>query len=203
MRVGEASVRPVYPGAPDSTVVGIPLPTSLAPGQSVTLVLDWDARLSTLPRRQGRKGRHYDFAQWYPRIAVYENGRWQTQPLLPQGEFYGEFASYDITLDLATDQVIGATGVPVQGDPGWGAAAAPTLEREAYAARAAAPLGLPSASPAAGRKQVRWRAEEVHHFGWSTDPAYQHEGTALPRHRRAAAPDRRARALPAERHLLE
>ena len=101
VRVGQASVRPFYPGAPDSTVVGIPLPTALAPGQSVTLSMDWDARLSTLPRRQGRKGRHYDFAQWYPRIAVFENGRWQTQPLLPQGEFYGEFGSYDVTLDVA------------------------------------------------------------------------------------------------------
>jgi len=40
-------------------------------------------------------------------------------PALSGGEFYGEFATYDVMLDLSQDQVIGATGVPVEGDPGW------------------------------------------------------------------------------------
>ena len=35
-----AAVRPVYPGAPDSTVAALPLPRRLAPGQSVTVVMD-------------------------------------------------------------------------------------------------------------------------------------------------------------------
>jgi hypothetical protein len=184
--VGGASVRPIYPGEPDSTVVGIPLPASLASGDSVTVLLDGQARLSTLPRRQGRRGRHYDFAQWYPRVAVFEEGRWQTQPLMPQGEFYGEFASYDVTLELAGDQVIGSTGVPVEGDPGWAGAAAPgtgeiSYRRDAYAHRPSEALGLlPQAAPA-GRKQVRWRAEQVHHFAWSADPEYVYEGGTVPR----------------------
>ncbi|HEX5521676.1 MAG TPA: M1 family metallopeptidase, partial [Longimicrobiaceae bacterium] len=162
-------------------VVAIPLPATLKSGETAVLMLDWDARLATLPRRQGRAGRHYDWAQWYPRIAVYENGAWQTQPLLPQGEFYGEFASYDITLDVAQDQVIGATGVPVEGDPGWRLAGGdePTYRRDAYPARAAEPLGLLEGAPAADRKRVRWRAEAVHHFGWSNDPAYRYEQGAV------------------------
>ena len=84
VRTGANAIRPVYPLSPDSTVVGIPLPAPLPSGDSVTVTLDWEARLSTLPRRQGRSGRHYDFAQWYPRIAVFERGGWSTQPLLPQ-----------------------------------------------------------------------------------------------------------------------
>src|SRR5688572_7778501 len=122
--IASAVVTSVYPGAPDSTVMGVPLPRPLATGDSITIDMEWDARPSTLPRRQGRRGRHYDFAQWYPRIAVYDRGGWQVQPLLPQGEFYGEFGSYDVTLEVAQDQVIGATGVPVEGEPGWAAAAA-------------------------------------------------------------------------------
>ena len=118
MTVDGAAVRPVYPGAPDSTVAAHPAARAARARGSVTVVMDWDARLSTLPRRQGRRGRHYDFAQWYPRIAVYDRTGGQDQPLLPQGEFYGEFARYDVTLDVAADQVIGATGVPVEGDPG-------------------------------------------------------------------------------------
>lgn len=174
--VDERNVSPVYPGAPDSTVVAIPLAAPIPPGGSVTVLLDWTARPSTLPRRQGRRGRHYDFAQWYPRIAVYDRGGWQVQPLLPQGEFYGEFGSYDVTLDLAADQVVGSTGVPVEGDPGWAGAAAggttPDLQRDAYAAEPAEPLGLIGAAAEAGRKHVRWRAEDVHHFAWSVDPEY-------------------------------
>ena len=177
-------VRPVYPGAPDSTVVGLPLARRLAPGQSVTIVMDWSARPSTVPRRQGRRGRHWDFAQWYPRIATYDRGGWQTQPLMPQGEFYGEFARYDITLDVAADQVIGATGVPVEGDPGWEGAAAvagtrPDHQRDAYGAVGAAEsLGFLPANAAAGRKRVRFVAGDVHHFAWTTNPDYIYEGGA-------------------------
>src|SRR5690606_27489071 len=119
------AVEPKYPGAPDSTVVVVALPEPLEPGESLIVDMDWDARPSTLPRRQARQGRHYDFAHWFPIVAVYDRSGWAVRPLLPQGEFYGEFMDFDVTLDVAADQVIGATGVPVEGDPGWAAAAAP------------------------------------------------------------------------------
>jgi hypothetical protein len=178
--VSDTPVRPVYPGAPDSTVVAVPLPTAVRPGETVTLTLDWDARLSTLPRRQGRQGRHYDWAHWYPRIAVRDTGGWQTQALLPQGEFFGEFARYDVTLDVARDQVIGATGVPAEGDPGWrgpdgSAPDAAFMRRNHYPVEPAAALGLLPGQPAAERKRVRWLADRVIHFAWATDPEYRYE----------------------------
>jgi hypothetical protein len=181
VRVAATNVTPVYPGAPDSTVVAIALPHPLQPGSEVTVHLDWDARLSTLPRRQGRYGRQYDFAQWYPRIAVFDRDGWQVQQLLPQGEFFGEFGRYDVTVDVAADQVIGATGVPVEGDPGWERATAagasvPGYARDAYDAGPAPRLGLLEDAPAADRKRVRWLAEEVIHFAWSTSPDYVYEG---------------------------
>jgi hypothetical protein len=171
----------VFPLAPDSTVMGVPLPQPLPPGGTVMVDMDWDARPSKLPRRQGRRGRHFDFAQWYPRIAVFDHAGWQVQPLLPQGEFFGEFGAYDVTLELAADQVIGATGVPVSGDPGWAAAAAvpgtaPELRRDFYEPRARRSLGLLGDAATAGNRQVRWRADDVHHFAWSTSPDYVYEG---------------------------
>ncbi|HEX6308772.1 MAG TPA: M1 family metallopeptidase [Longimicrobiales bacterium] len=182
IRIGDRTITPVYPGAPDSTVMGVPLPRAVPSGGAVTVDIEWQARPSTTPRRQGRRGRHYDFAQWYPRMAVYDRGGWQVQPLMPQGEFYGEFGSYDVTLDIRADQVMGATGVPVEGDPGWASAAAagaqPRLRRDAYAPRPAVRLGLLAGRPARGRKHVRWRAERVHHFAWSTSPEYIYEGGA-------------------------
>jgi hypothetical protein len=173
VQIGGRSIHPVYPLSPDSTVAAIALPTPLAPGASVDVDMDWDARLSTLPRRQGRAGRHYDFAQWYPRIAVYDRWGWEAHPLLPQGEFYGEFGSYDVTLDVAADQVIGATGVNVVGDAGY---TVTDFERRFYRRGGAFPLGMFSGEqPPAGRKWVRFHAENVHHFAWSADPAYRHD----------------------------
>lgn len=178
--VDGSAVTPVFPGSPDSTVFALPLPAPLAPGDSATVMIDWDARPSTLPRRQGRRDRHFDFAQWYPRIAVFDRGGWQVQPLLPQGEFYGEFASFDVTLDVAEDQVVGATGVPVEGDPGWERVKAtdgtePRLRAGAYPAPSADALGLLADGGDQGRKRIRWRAEDVHHFAWTTSPDYVYE----------------------------
>ena len=118
-RVQGRAGLPDYPYAPDSTVAHWRLEQPLAPGDSLTADIDWQARLSTVPRRQGRQGRRFDFAQWYPKVAVYDRHGWEYHPLYPAGEFYGEFGTYDVNLDLPADQVIGATGVPLCGDPGW------------------------------------------------------------------------------------
>lgn len=181
-RVGSTELRPHYPGAPDSTVLALPLPHGLAPGESVTVLLEWDARLATTPRRQGREGRHYDWAHWYPRIAVHDAGGWQVQPLLPQGEFWGEFARYDVTLQVARDQVLAATGVPVAGDPGWEGArsggAAPPV-RGGTEATPAVRLGLLPERVPAGARQVRWVADDVIHFGWNAAPDYIYEGGSV------------------------
>ena len=97
---------------------------------------------------------------------------------------YGEFGTFDVTLILATDQVVGATGVPVAGDPGWEKAKVwgeVHLARDAYGAVDAT---LPEV--AAGKKAVRFYARDVHHFGWATDPEFKYEGAlyrgAIPIH---------------------
>ncbi len=177
---GEA-VAPVYPGSPDSTVFYVELPRPLEPGDSVVAVIDWTARLSTHPRRQGRKGRHYDWAHWYPRIAVYGPGGWEYRPHIRPGELNGNFGTYDVTLDLPVDQVVGATGLPVEGDPGWGAVAVqgsepPRFLRDFYNIGASQPLGLLTGDAVAGRKRIRWHAEKVHNFAWSTSPDYVYMG---------------------------
>jgi hypothetical protein len=174
--VDGAPVRPVYPGAPDSTVMAVPLPRAAgAQGAAVVVEMDWDARLSTLPRRQGRAAATYDFAQWYPRIAVHDRGGWQVQPLLPQGEFFGEFGSYDVTLEVAADQVIGATGVPVEGDPGWERAAARPGTRAALPPRrlraaSAEPLGLLAGDTGAGPQARALARRGRAPLRWSTSP---------------------------------
>ena len=164
-----------YPGAPDSTVAHFKLPSPLAPRDSVRVVFEWDARPSTTPRRQGRSGRTWDFAQWYPKVAVYDRGGWEPNPLRPAGEFYGDYGTYDVTMILPEDQVVVATGVPVSGDPGWervNKGGNPVrLARDAYGA-----VDEPNVEVQSGFRAVRFLANDVHHFAWSVSPDYRYEG---------------------------
>ncbi len=190
-----SALAPDYPYAPDSTIAHWGLPRPLAPSDSMTVEIAWQARPSTLPRRQGRAGRRFDFAQWYPKVVVYDHYGWESHPLYPAGEFYGEFATYDVTLDLPLDQVVGATGVPVEGDPGWERTKAdPSLvidyQRDFYGrpggqadrrsgdsltARPPVRLTARCGAVGPGRKCVRFYAEQVHHFAFSLNPEYVYE----------------------------
>jgi hypothetical protein len=176
--IGGIEAEAQYPGAPDSTVVEFLLRRPLAPGDSTWVDLDWTARLSVIPRRQGRAGRRFDFAEWYPEVATYDRYGWEAHPLYPEGEFYGEYGTYDVTLDLAADQVCGATGVPVEGDPGWsGARATPgtpaTLQSDWYGPQSPTPNPQPPLER--GRKLVRFVARDVEHFAFSCNPDYVYE----------------------------
>jgi peptidase M1-like protein len=195
VRVDGTSVEPIWPLAPDSTIVRFVLPKPLAPGGTLTVDLEFDARPSTLPRRQGRRGRAFDFAQWYPKVVVYDRYGWEEQALYPGGEFYGEFATYLVDLEVPQDQVVGATGVPICGDPGWERANQvpdrPIQYRRDYypgapkyeaAGGDCVPSGgageRESGKLPAGRKRIVWYAENVHHFAISMNPQYRYEGSA-------------------------
>jgi len=193
-RITQSSLGvPDYPYAPDSTIAHWTLPHALAPGDSMVVEITWQARPSTLPRRQGRRDRRFDFAQWYPKVVVYDKYGWEDHPLYPGGEFYGEFAHYNVTLFVAEDQVIGATGVPMSGDPGWERANAnrsvPVDYQRDWYTRAseanarARGLFFGRANDACNvtglrerhQKCVQFEADSVHHFAFSMNPDYRYE----------------------------
>ncbi|HEY7480111.1 MAG TPA: M1 family metallopeptidase [Gemmatimonadales bacterium] len=179
VRIMGEPVEPVYPFGPDSTIVRFRLPRPLLPGDTMTVEMEWDARPSTVPRRQARRGRRFDFAQWYPKVVVYDRYGWNERPLYPAGEFYGEFAAFTVDLDVPEDQVVGATGVPVCGDPGWERAnrnrrRPVQYQRDVYGS--STPSSDVCGSAERGRKRIRWYAEKVHHFALSLNPEYRYEG---------------------------
>ena len=181
-RVNGTAVTVEYPLSPDSTVARFALPLPLAPGDSITVEFAWTARPSTVARRQARRGRSFDFSQWYPKVAVYDRDGWKPNALVPAGEFYGEFGAFDVTLVLPADQTIGATGVPVSGDPGYARVMASGSERPRLAAQAYSDLpAAPTVRVPTGYKAVRFIARNVHHFAWSTSPGFRYEGTSYVR----------------------
>ena len=58
----------------------------------------------------GHIGQSYQITQWYPKPAVYDKTGWHPFPYLDQGEFYSEFGTFDVSITLPKNYVVGATG---------------------------------------------------------------------------------------------
>ena len=94
------------------TTMRIDLPSPLRSGASVALELGW--HFAVPPQGAGRMGHDgplYEIAQWYPRIAVYDDVRgWNHEPYIGAGEFYLEYGSFDVALTVPATYIVAATG---------------------------------------------------------------------------------------------
>ena len=164
----------------DDTILEIELNQVLSPGDTLAFRLDWLSIIHPHIDRGGWEGDQFDFAQWYPKFVVYDELGWHDDPFGDWGEFYGEFGKFTVNLNLPAAQIVAATGVVVEGDPGWESVRVDTTmdwdewvlqfteERDAYLA------DLDSTE----RREVRFVAEDVHDFAWSCsqDYVYEHGG---------------------------
>ncbi|HET9293697.1 MAG TPA: hypothetical protein VFO06_05335, partial [Gemmatimonadales bacterium] len=172
VRLDGAPVLPEWPHAPDSSTARVPLPRPLLPGDTLVLTLGWEARPPAVSWRTERRGRRIDLVAWYPRLMDDSSGTDVPMPAL---------ATFLLELDLAGDQVIGGTGVPTCGDPGWAAAAnparpPPSLQRDWYGY--ARLQGSPAATchgAGPGRKRVTWYAERVTEVAYALSPTFRYE----------------------------
>jgi hypothetical protein len=94
------------------TTMRIDLASPLAAGASLDLDFAWHF---TVPEqgvgRMGRDGALYEIAQWYPRMAVYDDVHgWNHEPYIGAGEFYLEYGSFDVQLTVPASYIISATG---------------------------------------------------------------------------------------------
>jgi hypothetical protein len=61
--------------------------------------------------RMGHDGPLYEIAQWYPRLAVYDDVKgWNHEPYIGAGEFYLEYGDFDVSLTVPSSYIIAATG---------------------------------------------------------------------------------------------
>ena len=115
MVVHGKSAVPVQPLISD-TRAQIRLPAPLPHGGTATLRIayhytvpkdPWGGRTGWMPSPNGDI---YSIAQWYPRMAVYDDLRgWDTLPYLAQ-EFYLEYGDFDYSLTLPADYVVAGSG---------------------------------------------------------------------------------------------
>ena len=109
VRVGTTALKPAIYG----TTMRLDLPHTLAAGAFVDLTLEWRFTVPDYGAgRMGRDGALYQIAQWYPRVAVYDDVRgWNHDPYIGGGEFYLEYGSFNVALTVPASYIVGATGV--------------------------------------------------------------------------------------------
>lgn len=88
------------------------LPNTLQPGASITVSTPFRVKIPDGKfSRMGHTGEAYYITQWYPKPAVFDAQGWHAMPYLSDGEFYSEFGSFDVTITLPDNYVVGATGM--------------------------------------------------------------------------------------------
>lgn len=92
-------------------VAKVKLSSPIPSGKSVKITTPFTYKIPFPFSRGGHAGQQYLMTQWYPRPAVYDAKGWHPQPYLDQGEFYQEFGSFDVSITLPENYVVGATGV--------------------------------------------------------------------------------------------
>ena len=98
----------------NDTMMRLDLPSPLVPvGGKATISMRFEFKVPEHGSdRMGRDSALYEIAQWYPRMAVYDDVRgWNTDPYLGQGEFYLEYGDYDYSITAPAGYVIAGSGV--------------------------------------------------------------------------------------------
>lgn len=105
----------------DFTQFRLALPASIPIGATVVVRIEFVARLPPLAARAGYVGDFLILGQWFPKLAKLEpDGRFASFPYHGLGEFYSDFADYDVTLDVPSDAVVEGSGVRVAASEGRG-----------------------------------------------------------------------------------
>ena len=101
----------------DKTVLKITLLNDILPGETRTFKMIWESKIPNIMPRTGYNKEFYFFAQWFPKIGVYEaegvrnsNGAWNCHQYHSRGEYYADFGNYDVKMTVPENYVIGSSG---------------------------------------------------------------------------------------------
>jgi len=157
---------------------------------SVTLAIDWSFEMPSVTGGRGlRMGAWGDslvqVAQWYPQVAKYDDLRgWDTDPYLGSSEFYNNFGSFDVRLDVPAGWTVGATGLLQNPDE---VLSAQTLERLSRVMESDATLtivgegdfGAGKATASGDRLVWHFLADYVNDFAWAASDQYIWQATRV------------------------
>jgi hypothetical protein len=146
----------------EETILVVYLDQPILPNSTVKFESTFIGQVPLQIRRSGRDGAEgvrYSIAQWYPKLANYDEQGWHSNPYIGR-EFYGVWGDFDVKITLDKTYVIGGTGyLQNPNEIGHG------YEDEGITV------------PATKGKTLTWhfKAPMVHDFMWAADPNYQHD----------------------------
>lgn len=103
-------IQPDDRNTDDHTVVRVPLPEPLPPGETIILDIVFQSKLPQVFARSGYRGNFFMVAQWFPKIGVWENGAWNCHQYHNNSEFYADFGIFEVEITVPEDYILGATG---------------------------------------------------------------------------------------------
>ena len=139
------------------TVLEVRLPKPIEPGKTTTLKMKWESQVPVQIRRSGRhnaEGIDYSMAQWYPKLAEYDDQGWHANPYVGR-EFYGIWGDFEVDIKIDGNYTLGATGL---------------LDNADKIGR-----GYSDKKKDSNKKKItwKWRAKNVHDFVWAADRDYK------------------------------
>ncbi len=164
----------------EGTMMKVDLSEPLAPGHTTAFEVAWHF---VVPEhgadRMGREGALYEIAQWYPRVAVYDDVRgWNTEPYLGQGEFYLEYGDFAYEVTVPAGYIVGGTGTLENPHD----VLTPTeIARLAQAVKSDVPVHIVTQQEVAsgtarprttGTLTWKFRARNVRDVAWAASPEY-------------------------------
>ena len=164
----------------DDTMMYLDLATPLAPGGSTTLDVVYSFNIPEHGAdRMGRDGSLYELAQWYPRMAVYDDVHgWNTDQYLGQGEFYLEYGDIDYEVTVPAGFIVAGSGLLQNPTEVLTAAERGRLATAVKSDTTIAIVTPDELSSGAARPRTdgtqtwRFRAEHVRDVAWAASPEF-------------------------------
>lgn len=153
--------RPAFLEEDDRSVFKVELPSPVAPGATAEVRVTWSALVPRVRRRTGYKGTFLLIAQWFPKLGVFEGARgWNCHQFHPSTEFFSDYGTYRVTLDLPDSLAdkVGGSGVMV-------------ASRRVEGDRVEVVFEAPSV-PDRSRPDMFGKLPVVHDFTWTADDKY-------------------------------
>ncbi|WP_316788698.1 M1 family metallopeptidase [Pedobacter frigoris] len=146
-------------------IIKVKLNSPLKPGDSVKITTDFKVKLPSYFSRSGFADGEFMVCQWYPKPAVFDKSGWHEFPYLDMGEFYSDYASFNVNITVPNNYVVGATGVLQNTDE---LAAYKSLGAKNVANRDGKPaVYVPKAK--SGTKKLTYKISNVPDFAWFAD----------------------------------
>lgn len=174
----EPAKTEAHPNPQYIDVIKLVLNKPLQPGDSITISTPFKVMLPPFFSRSGYADDEFMICQWYPKPAVFDKNGWHEFPYLDMGEFYSEYADYNVNITTASDYVLGATGLLQNQDE---LAAYKDIGKKNSAERSRKPVMYKPLNKNE-KKTLRYNAEQVPDFAWfaKKDFVIQYDTVQLP-----------------------